>query len=177
MRDSRSARYIVLASEKGYVVTSEGNVISPFSGKFKKLGTSNSDKPYPTVSVSFVEQKRRVTYHLLVHQLQAYQKFGVAALGEGVHVRHLDGDRFNNCYDNIDIGTQSDNMQDIPKETRLASAISASTNIRKFTDIVMEEIRFRRGRGATYKELMEAYDISSKGTLWEILNRKYVTVK
>lgn len=175
MRDSKYVKALVTAFEKGYKVDKNGNVTSPFSNKFRKLNAKDRNGIfYYEFSVRVINNESR---NVAVHQLQAFQKFGEEALNEGIHVRHLDGNSLNNSWDNIDIGTQSINMLDRKVEDRLAHSILASTHIRKFTDEIVEEIRFRRGRGATYKELMEAYNISSKGTLWEILNRSYVTIK
>ena len=46
------------------------------------------------------------------HHMQAYEKFGDAIFEDGIVVRHLNGDPSDNSWDNIAIGTQSDNMMD-----------------------------------------------------------------
>jgi hypothetical protein len=46
---------------------------------------------------------------------------------EGTVVRHLNGDPGSNAWDNIAIGTMSDNMFDIPKQIRIRRAEHASS--------------------------------------------------
>lgn len=41
----------------------------------------------------------------MIHRLQAYQKFGDKIYEDGIVVRYLNGDRYDNSYDNIGIGT------------------------------------------------------------------------
>jgi hypothetical protein len=65
----------------------------------------------------------------------------------------------------------------VPKRRRKQLAIKASENMRRFTDKTLALLRQRRAQGATYTQLMQEFDISSKGTLNYALNRKYVTAK
>lgn len=150
------------AIRRGYYV-SNGEVFSPY--RKEALVTRVTTKGYKT----FNFQSNPVH----IHRMVAYQKFGKVILDDKVQVRHKDGNRLNNLEDNILIGSQSDNMLDIPVHIRESSAIKASTKIRKFSDKEMEDIRtFHNG---SYKETMEMFNISSKATLHRILNTNYVT--
>ncbi len=152
---------------KGYRATEEGDIISPHTGR----------------KLAFYTKKRGGYYSINtgagtidVHFFIAYQKFGDKVFEEGVQVRHLDNNSKNNKDDNLILGTQSQNMYDLPKETRMRSAVNASTKIRKFSDDVVAEIKEKRSKGYKYKELMEEYGITSKGTMSHIINNTYVTV-
>jgi len=164
---------VIVAYNKGYRVV-DGKVISPFTGKIRKV-VIHERNGYKRARFNVAG---RTSYHKFVvnvHQLAAYQKYGSMVFEEGIVVRHLDGNSLNNKDYNIDIGSHSDNAMDKFKKDRTEQAIIASTNIRKFSDIEMEAIRTSRNEGATYKDIMFEFDISSKGTLHYILNTNYVT--
>jgi hypothetical protein len=107
--------------------------------------------------------------HFSFHRLQAYQKFGDLLYKDGIVVRHLDGNKLNNSWSNIDIGTHSDNHMDIPQHIRIARALHAASFIRKHNKV--EIIAFYNAC-KSYKKTMAQYNISSKGTLHFILNSR-----
>ena len=106
-----------------------------------------------------------------VHRLQAYQEFGDAIFDKGIEVRHLNGDSFDNSYENIAIGTPFENAMDKAKETRMRCAKKASEAIKKYSDELAQQIQLEYSKGSNYRELMKKYSISSKGTLNYILKR------
>lgn len=109
-----------------------------------------------------------------VHRLQAFQKYGDAIFGEGIVVRHLDGNRFNNSSENILIGTARDNIMDMPAETRKRKArIAANHNPSKHPEEIVLEIKKDRAAGMTYRQLMRKYGIRSKGTISYMCNHDY----
>jgi len=167
MNLSKSNEELLMAYNAGYRI--EDGVIYNPKGKVLK---------------GFIDNKGYNSFHatkdgpkVMVHRLVAYQKFGPEIFKHGLEVRHLDEDSENNEKDNIDIGTHSDNMMDQSEEARLATAINASNNIRKFTDDEMQMIRQDHKIMRSYRDVMALWDISSKGTLHHILNNKYVTTK
>ena len=174
LRDSKRVQAVIYASEIGYVVGKDGEVVS-HKGVLRKL------QPRVKNGVSYYEFSirlpGRISSVVTVHQLAAYQKFGEAALKENIVVRHLDGNSLNNSYDNLAIGTSSDNMQDRLPEDRLNHAIKTAARKRVLTDSEITDARKLRAAGASYKDLMLLYNIRSKATMWEILNRDYVTTK
>lgn len=149
-----------VAKEKGYRIDINGNAFS----RKQTLKVRKRQKAYPYYCFNIkVEGKNRV---IMVHRLQAYQKFGDALFGEGIVVRHLNGNSLDNSWDNIAIGTQHDNMMDIPAHIRLANAIRASSFAKKYDhDAVLEYYRHSK----SYKKTMEAFNITSKGTLHFII--------
>jgi hypothetical protein len=159
------------AYEKGYRYIS-GCVVSPHG---KKIALSLTPTGYLKFSIRVGSRSDGTSQRkaVMVHRLVAYQKYGKMIYGRLV-ARHKDGNKQNNEPDNIFLGSQKQNMQDIAKEDRMEKAIVAATSIRRFTDTEIQEIR---NNHTTYKETMQRYGIKSKGSLWEILNRDYVTKK
>ena len=152
---------VLIAHNKGYRVTKEGKVIG-VKGNELKL---NNYKGY--YRFNFRNLNNGVS-HVPVHRLQAYHKFGDAIFEKGIMVRHLDGDSTNNSWDNIEIGTNSDNMMDMSAEIRLAKALHATSFTRKHDK---EAIKAYYAEYKSYAKTMEHFNISSKGTLHFILNK------
>ncbi len=151
-----------IAHEKGYEVTPEGVVIGLKGNALKLMGDERGylvftyDKTAPKMSV---------------HRFQAFQKFGERLYGEGIVVRHLDGNPHNNHIDNIGIGTHSDNMQDRRPEDRLAHAMLASSHLRKLTTEDVVAMREARAAGASLKDLSARYQMGM-GTISDIVTGK-----
>lgn len=152
---------ILDAVQKGYTVDDFGNVW--FDNKMRRL---NLDGMYYRFSIRDLKGK---PISIPVHKLQAYQKFGEAIFEPGIVVRHLDGNSMNNSYDNIQIGTQSDNMYDIPVEERITHAKKASLKHIKFN---AEEVKKFYNENRSYKKTMDFFKIPSKSTLHNILNNR-----
>ena len=170
---SKKLKNAIFAHEKGYVVTEDGNVVSPFSGSYRKLILKDHCRNYKRYVITVCDGS--IVYVVDVHQLAAYQKYGKKLLNPDLQVRHLDGDSLNNSLCNICLGTKQENEMDKPKEVRKRVAINAASHNRKFYNEEVEEIRnFHNG---SYKETMETFGITSKGTLHHILNNNYVTEK
>lgn len=77
-------------------------------------------------------------------------------------IRHLDGNSLNNKEENIEIGTSSDNMFDIPEKVRIKKSALAN---RIYSNELIKQIRRDKELGLSYKDLMKKYNIKSKGTL------------
>lgn len=151
----------VIASRRGFTVSEEGLLYNP---KGEQVGNYVDSNGYFNANL---RTKKRNTNMLKVHRLQAYQKYGNKLFEEGIQVRHLDGNKENNTWNNIAIGTQSENQMDIPKQIRIKRALTASSNIRKYNK---EEVKKFHRVSKSYKRTMEKFNISSKGTLNYILN-------
>ena len=115
-----------------------------------------------------IKNNENKTCRILVHRLQAYQKFGDEIFKEGVVVRHLDNNSLNNSFDNIAIGTQLDNILDRPSEERLNHAKYASSFSQKYNH---KEIYNFYMQTKSYKLTMEKFNISSKGVINYIKNK------
>ena len=98
--------------EKGYTINKEGIIKNPNG---KELTGSVYDG-YRKVSV---RTEFTSSFAVRVHKFQAYVKYGDLIFDKGVVVRHLDGNSLNNSYQNIVIGSQSENMMDrLPEERK-----------------------------------------------------------
>lgn len=117
---------------------------------------------------SFGPKVRRRNINL--HRLQAFQKYGRAMYAPGLVCRHLDGNSQNNHYDNIAIGTQSQNMMDQSPEVRLKRAKHAASHLVKHDYAAVASYFKEHG----FKAAMIHFGISSKGTLSYIINHPSV---
>lgn len=109
-----------------------------------------------------------------MHRLVAYQKYGKEIFKKGIEVRHRDGNPSNNTENNILLGTPSENSMDKTQETRNRIALNATSFIKVHDH---EQIIKRREEGATYKELMEQFGISSKNGINYIINKSQAAKK
>lgn len=156
----KCTKFLVEAYNMGYRINDEGHAISPNGEVLKPYCAKNG---YYRFTIRINKVPGSVPYH----RLMAYQKYGDLLFAANC-VRHLNGNSLDNSYDNIEIGSWSDNMMDIPKEIRVRKAANANM---KYKNI--DEIRNHYNNCKSYKETMERYGISSKGTLYHILkNRK-----
>lgn len=110
-----------------------------------------------------------------VHRLVAYQKFGDVIFQDDIMVRHLDGNTNNNHESNIMIGSASDNRMDMPKEQRVALAKNAASNLRKLSDEQILELQNLHIKGHKMSYLMCLFNIKSKGSFSNYLNKKIIT--
>lgn len=148
-----------IASKRGYIVSEEGILYNP---KGCKIGFVN-DQGYIQTRIRI----NKVGVKLKVHRLQAFQKYGVGLYKETVVARHFDGIKTNNSWENILIGTHSDNMMDIPEQIRIKKALYATSFVRKHDK---KKIKKFHKTNKSYKKTMDKFNISSKGTLNYILN-------
>lgn len=174
IRNSKLYISTVHANSIGYKIDDNGVAISHNGIILKLSKTKNNSCLYYYFGIRLPGRIRGKVY---VHKLAAYQKFGSDAFKKGIVIRHLDGNSLNNKIDNIEIGSQSDNMMDCDPEDRTRKSINASEKKRILSDCEVFEARALRKQGYSYNELMSKYNIKSKSSMWEILNRNYVTKK
>jgi len=171
MRNSLRARATVEAYDKGYRVNEDGDVISFKGTKLKPQPYSSKGKDggvYYRFTLSMSDGKSTTVNY---HQLAGYQKFGKAALAEGIVVRHSDGNSENNKLSNFKLGTQKDNYNDQDDEVIKARAIHAASFKRKLTMDQARQLRKDREEGANYAQLGEKYGIP-KSSISYIVNGK-----
>jgi len=160
------------AYDKGYRVKNG----EPYSYKGHIIKGTNNGQGYYTFSLRIPGNRKYKSANIKVHRLAAYQKYGLKMFENGIEVRHLNGNRHDNTWNNICIGTHSDNMMDQSKETRMKKSLKAATKRRRFIDEEMEHIRTLHKQGWSYTKLMKEFNISSKGTMSYIINNKYQTM-
>lgn len=150
---SKYLESVKFAYDKGYCVDDIGNVY--YHNKLRKLRSHNGYKRF-----SFRHDGKII--HVKVHQLQAYQKYGDEIFKENIVIRHLNGNPSDNSYDNIAIGTASDNMMDIPENIRKAKALHASSFTIKYNHKDIYDFYLKT---KSYKQTMNKFDIKSKNTI------------
>lgn len=162
-----------LALIKGYTVTKEGILLNR-NGIQVKGRIKDRKRDYYNFDIRIGPRKENKKVHCMIHRLQAYQKFGDKIYEKGIVVRHLNGDRYDNSYNNIDIGTNKDNKNDIPKEL---VSINCGQISRKYSKETIESIRKDYENGMSYSNIMIKYNISSKGTVHYIIHKEYTLYK
>jgi hypothetical protein len=100
----------------------------------------------------------------------AFLKFGKDALALGVHVRHMNGNSLDNRWDNIAIGSASQNAMDRAPSDRRSHA-QAAGRARSLPDSLWREVEARHASGMSYKAIRAEYGIPL-GTLSYRLSRK-----
>ena len=145
---------------KGYRITAGGRFINPKGIEIN----GNKYSGYLCTSIRGFPKKK----NLLFHRMQSFQKYGVAIYEKGIVTRHFNGNKLDNSWDNILIGTQKENMMDVPENIRIARSLYAASFNIKYNK---EEIKkYHLENGKSYIKTMNEFNISSKGTLHYILN-------
>lgn len=161
---TKQAKVLIEAHKKGYRISENGEIMSPSGRKLK----GRVKRYYLEFGIRFHGKVR----HVPVHRMVAYQKYG-DLLFQAECVRHLDGNPLNNCPDNIEIGTQSDNMMDIPYEIRKRKATIASHSYSmKWDKNDVKKIKEFYNEVRSYAKTMEKFGIKSKSSLHFILHKR-----
>ena len=96
-----------IAGFPGYAVSNLGRVVSHRRGRPRDLRGGYTVSGYHTIGLWSGGRRRTRRVHQLV--VEAF----IGPRPPGSDVRHLDGDKTNNCVTNLAIGTRSENMQDL----------------------------------------------------------------
>lgn len=140
-----------IAYDKGYRVTKDGQLLNL---KGKVIGNINA-KGYQRTTF-----KLNKVNTLHTHRLQAYQKFGDKLYEDGIVVRHLNGNKLDNSWENIAIGTNKDNALDIPKEKRKRDTSKANKAQIKYPKEFVLKLRQEYKEVKSYRKLGGKYGIS-----------------
>ena len=140
---------IIEAINRGFILDIKNNVIGI---RGIPLKMSVNKKGY----VVFSMRIKKITKNVLYHRFIAYHKFGDKLFEKGICVRHLNGNQLDNSWDNIAIGTHSDNMMDRPKHVR--QIISKMSN-RKYSEEFIQALKLERLNGKTYSQLGKEFNI------------------
>ena len=166
-RDNFTTKATIEATERGYRVDDDGNVLNPQGVQLK---TWPDTRGYLRFSLS-TETKKVGNRKIYVHQLAAYQKFGRIVFAHGVEVRHLDNNHLNNSTSNLSYGSSSENEMDKLKEVRISTARKAAAARRKLSVEEAEDVRSKRASGAKVQQLADEYGVQ-KSTISYIINNK-----
>tara|TARA_R110002012_G_C11472772_1_gene594153 strand:+ start:308 stop:805 length:498 start_codon:yes stop_codon:yes gene_type:complete len=105
-------------------------------------------------------------YIKYIHQLVAQAFLGPQL---NLDVRHLDGDRSNNCLTNLAYGTRQENMEDALKHGTTARGERLPQS--KLTDSKVIELRKLRAEGVTVPKLSEMFGINLR-TVYRALTKE-----
>jgi len=153
-----------IAYERGYRVTKDGQLLNP---KGKVIGNLN-DKGYQRTTL-----KLNKVHILHTHRLQAYQKFGNKLYEDGIMVRHLNGNKIDNSWGNIAIGTNKDNAMDIPKQKRKENTLKAVKKTIKYNKEFVLKLREEHKEKKNCAELGRKYNMRSSD-IWYLINKRKV---
>ena len=153
-----------VAYEKGYRVTKDGQLLNP---KGKVIGNLN-DKGYQRTTL-----KLNKVHILHTHRLQAYQKYGDKLFENGIMVRHLNGNKLDNSWENIAIGTNKDNAMDISQQKRKENTLKAVKTIIKYNKDFVLKLREEYKLSKNYNELGRKYNMRSSD-IWYLVNKRKV---
>ncbi len=159
MSISNSRRKLLLAYSKGYRVFN-GKVVSP-KGKTLSVYIPKSGRPYPRFSIYFEGRPASVD----VHRLASYQKFGDAMFETGVEVRHLNVNPQDFSFDNLALGSPTENALDIPDGLRSSrSSVGGKIGGRKNRVFAKDQIFSILDDLASMsqKEVAEKYQVSTR---------------
>ncbi len=161
---NKTNNIMLAAYSKGYRITKQGKAKSPYGVMLKcRIGTNG----YPEFSIKLEGERS----NLYCYRLQAFQKFKFDMFYPGIEVRHLNSNKLDSSWDNIDIGTHSQNMMDMPPEKRKEKALKAARVRRRLTFEQAEDLRNDRKLGFSYKDLGIKYGIC-KSLISYIVNKK-----
>ena len=154
-----------IAYDRGYRVTNNGKLIGLSN---KVIGCVNNNGYENT---GFNVNKKYI--NIATHRLQAYQKYGDKLYEDGIVVRHLNGNKLDNSWDNIAIGTYRDNAMDIPKEIRTSIAIARAKASIKYPKEFVLKLKREYKEIKSYRELGRKYDIHPQ-IIWQLINKRKV---
>lgn len=157
------------AYEAGWRVTDDGCLLKPDGTEKKPYIITDG---YPQFSFK--------GSNIRVHRLAAYCFYG-EELYKHQCVRHLNGIKEDFSRKNIALGTQKDNMADIPKEqweeiNKKRSATAKSKGIKpprvnKITDDQAKKIRDMYSQGVSLRKLANMYGVHHS-TIWNITTNR-----
>ena len=138
------------AYNKGYRAFDDGSIIGKNGNKLNLWMRS--------MYLHFSVKKDNKVLKIPVHRFIAYIKYGDKLFEKGIVARHLDGNHLNNNFNNIEIGTQSDNKKDMGKD-------NSPKDYTKYSDDEIKSFIEYYKNGHTLLQTKEHYNISSVGKL------------
>ena len=134
------------------------------NGSIKSLGVELGYERQGYLALSYVYNNKK--YRLLKHRI-IWAKFGKSKLTPELVLNHKDGNKKNNCIDNLEQITQGENTLHRFRVLHHKPV----TGHKKISKEQAEEIRILRSSGWKYKDLINKFNIG-KSTISYIINNK-----
>lgn len=145
-----------------HVITRDGHIFSS-RNTTKEIGYIDK-YGYKQITVKIPGGQQ--TRSLLVHRI-IWAKYGGSPLGSERTINHKDGNKLNNCIDNLE---QVSDAENILHKYRVLHAKPVIGNC-KLDKKQAEEIRELRKQGWKYKDLMKKFNVG-KTTISYVVNKK-----
>lgn len=118
MTHTKTTRAIVEADKRGYHSDCQGNIYNP--GWSSVQGYTGGE--YHTFTIRLDGEPVKIPSHRFI----MYQMHGDRALSADVEVRHGIYGKHCNAWNNLELGSRSENMMDKPQEARIKQARHAA---------------------------------------------------
>lgn len=154
-----------LCGDKNYKINEYGSILTLIQVT-GKVSVSNNWRSLvgDITSDGYVRYRYKYKY-LSAHRI-VYQKF-IGELDFNKQINHIDGDRKNNHFSNLELVTQSENVRHSYTNLKRPPAIS----FKKANFQIAQEIRIERALGISYSCLASKFGLS-KTTIYDILKNK-----
>lgn len=110
---------------------------------------------YKMFDIPFKEKKMDQVF---VHRLQAFQKYGEKLFKEDC-VRHLNGNKLENSYENIAIGSFKQNIDDIPLEVKAQQYLKVAHSQIKYPVPLRNKLRKLHHKGERICDLSRKFNM------------------
>lgn len=147
---------------KRYHVSNKGNVMNSKTGRI--LSKRRCSKGYCRISIPCESTKKYKDFK--VHRLVAIKFCNPPTDFENLQVNHIDGDKNNNFYENLEWVTPKENVEHAFKTGLHSSREGENNSNCKLSDSEVKEIR---GSQKTIKQISKEYGIS-EGYARRLLN-------
>lgn len=141
-----------------YNITKDGHIYSKATGA--EIGYEKGG--YKAVSYMSNGKKHRLLIHRIV-----FAKHSGIKLDNKLSLNHKDGNKFNNSIDNLEQVTQAENNLHAFRVLKRPAVYGHC----KITKEQAEQIRYLRGKGWKYEDLMKEFKVG-KTTISYVINNK-----
>jgi hypothetical protein len=172
----------VVGYENSYKVSDAGDVIGLdrfvqngnriIHRKGKVMNKTIHHKGYEKVSLSMVENGKTKQRAFFVHRLVATAFILNPENKE--QVNHKDGDKLNNCLENLEWVTNFENMEHAKRNHLNLKAKGESHGMSKLTTIIVSDIKNRLAKNELNKDIAKIYGVDpttvsdiKRGKIWK----------